>query len=126
MTDLSGNWKSFYRYPSSGRADTDFWGQHVLIASQSADALHLESGVDSPSHVVLDVRVDSDGRSVKGTWREETDPAGYYAGEVYEGTVELEITSDGRRMSGIWHGAGKDGTMNSDVWELTKDGVAQP
>ncbi|MEJ0072628.1 MAG: DNA-binding protein [Candidatus Saccharibacteria bacterium] len=120
---LTGRWRSFYRYPSEGRGGEDFWGQHTLVATQAGDTLHLESE-GSPSHVVMDLSLGS-GDMVRGTWREETDPAGYYHGEVYEGTIELEVAEDGQRMNGTWHGAGRDGKINSDIWELTREGAEQ-
>jgi len=119
MTKLSGDWNSYYRYPSSARGD-NFWGQHVLHATQTGNKLKLETGVDSPSHVVMELELYVDGRTASGTWVEHTDPEGYYRGRTYDGTIELKITESGERMNGIWHGAGKDGTMNSDIWELAK------
>ncbi len=118
-TDLSGDWQSFYRYPSSGRGGAEFWSQHVLRAVQSGDALRLESLPDSKSRVVIELAIGLDGHA-SGTWAETTDPTGYYKGAVYSGTIELTITPAADKMSGVWRGKGKDGEMNSDVWELTK------
>jgi len=124
-TILSGNWRSFYRYPSSGRGGDEFWGRHVMIARQSGSSIHLESVPESKSHVIIDLEVDDAGQAT-GTWREETELDGYYKGAIYEGTIELKVSEDGQRMSGIWHGEGSDGEMNTDVWELTKEGIEQP
>jgi hypothetical protein len=119
MTKLSGDWNSYYRYPSTGRGD-DFWGQHVLHATQTGDKLKLETSVDSPSHVVMELELDDETNAAIGTWVEDADPKGYYQGKRYDGTIKLRIAENGERMNGIWHGAGKDGTMNSDIWELAK------
>ena len=120
--DLSGRWQSFYRYPSSGRGNDAMWGRHVLEAIQTDDALHFESVPDSKSHVVIDVTMDESGLA-SGTWREDTEPDGYYKGAVYEGTIELQPADGGERLNGTWHGKGKNGEMNSDIWELTRNGT---
>ena len=119
---FEGAWRSFYRYPSSGRDNDAMWGRHLLAATQTGGALHFESVPSSKSHVVIDVEISDDGRA-SGTWREETDPDGYYQGAVYEGTIELTLAEDGSRFSGTWYGKGSGGEMNSDVWELVRDGA---
>lgn len=123
---LDGLWRSFYRYPSSGRDGDEFWGQHVVQATYTGDAVRLESVPGSKSHLLLELQLDPGGRTATGTWREETEQDGYYKGAVYEGTIDLEVSADGQRMSGTWHGKGTDGAVNSDVWEFTKNGIAQP
>jgi hypothetical protein len=117
--EFSGDWYSHYRYPSSGRGD-DFWGQHLLHATQKGNKLIFQNGAGSPSHVVLELEIKPEERLAVGTWSERTDPEGYYKGVMYEGTIELKIAESGERMNGIWHGTGKDGDVNSDIWELTK------
>ena len=117
---FAGTWKSFYRYSSSSRGE-DFWGQHVLAVTQTGDKIHLESTPDSKSQVTIDLQLSEDGRAATGTWRERTEPDGYYKGAVYDGTIELEVSPGGDRMSGTWHGKGKDGADNSDIWELVKE-----
>lgn len=119
MTKLSGDWNSYYRYPSTARSD-DFWGQHVLHATQTGNKLKLETGLGSPSHVVMELTLDADGKAASGTWVEDSSPDGYYKGRRFDGTIELKIAENGERMNGIWHGVGKDGTMSSDIWELAK------
>jgi len=117
--EFSGDWYSHYRYPSSGSGD-NFWGQHLLRATQDGNRLIIQNGVDSPSHVVIELELRLDEQIAIGTWRERTDSGGHYKGAMYQGTIELKIVENGTRMSGIWHGTGKDGSMNSDIWELTK------
>jgi hypothetical protein len=119
MIDLSGDWNSYYRYSSSGRGD-DFWGQHLLQATQTGSKLRLESEAGAPSRIVMELELDAAGEAATGTWSEETDPEGYYKGKRFEGTIELKVADTGIRMNGVWHGAGTDGEMNSDVWDLAK------
>jgi hypothetical protein len=119
MADLVGDWNSYYRYPSTGRGE-DFWGQDLLHAKQEGNKLTLETGSDSSSHQIAELELSPDGTIAQGVWAEDTDPDGFYEGRRFEGTVEFKITADGQRMSGIWHGAGRDGRMHSDVWELAK------
>lgn len=115
----TGDWRSYYRYPSTGRAG-DYWGQHLLHATQDGNTIRLESGPESASQVTMELTLDIDGKIARGTWQERTDLEGYYKGAVYEGTIELNIAENGERMNGVWHGAGKDGAMNTDIWELAK------
>lgn len=117
--DFSGDWYSYYRYPSSSRGD-DFWGQHLLHATQDSNRLILQNGSESPSHVVVELELKPEEGKAIGTWRERTNPEGYYNGVTSEGTIELKLAENGERMNGIWHGAGKDGEMNSDIWEFAK------
>jgi hypothetical protein len=120
---LSGEWDSYYRYPSSGRGDDALWGRHVLEAMQEGNLLQLQSAPDSKSVVTMELQLDEAGQRAAGTWREETEPDGYYHGAVYEGTIEFEVGSDGQRLNGRWQGAGREGEMNSDVWDLVRPGV---
>lgn len=119
MVELSGNWRSYYRYPSTGRGE-DFWGEHALRASQTGNSLTLESDPNSPSYVLMELELDTDSAMASGVWRERTDPGGYYKGLEYAGTVELKLAAKGDRMNGVWHGAGRNGKINSDIWELAK------
>ncbi|HSX30501.1 MAG TPA: hypothetical protein VLE99_01135 [Candidatus Saccharimonadales bacterium] len=120
MVDLTGNWRSFYRYPSSGRGNDEQWGRHELAATQTGNAVEFESVDGSKSHVIITIKLSDGGKTATGTWREETNPEGYYKGAVYDGTIEFTVTADGRRLNGTWHGAGKEGEMNSDIWELVR------
>lgn len=119
MMKLSGDWNSYYRYPSTGR-DDDFWGQHVLHATQTGSRLKLETSVGSTSHVVMELELGTEGKTASGTWAEDTNPEGYYKGRKYYGTIEFKIAENGERMNGIWHGTDKDGAIASDIWELAK------
>lgn len=119
MTDFSGDWNSYYRYPSTSRGD-DYWGQNILHAKQHNTRLTFETGAESPEHILIELELSGDDTVAKGVWAEDTDPDGYYKGRRYEGTIELKISKNGERLSGVWHGAGSDGTMHSDIWELVR------
>src|ERR1700761_5397954 len=100
MVNLSGDWHSYYRYPSTSRG-ADFWGQNVLRATQDGRVLRFEAQPDGAEYVLLELELTEDGTMARGTWRERTDPDGYYKGAEYEGTIELRIAENGERMSGI-------------------------
>jgi len=120
--DLEGLWRSFYRYPSSGRENDALWGRHLVGATVDGNNLHIESVPGSKSQVTIELTFAADG-TAEGTWREATNPDGYYKGVVYEGTITLKLSDDRRRLNGTWHGKGKGGEVNSDIWELTRDGI---
>lgn len=124
--NLSGNWQSFYRYPSSGRGGDEFWGKHMLSATQTGNTVCLKTVPNSPSVITMDLTLAADGKTASGTWQEQTDPNGYYKGKVYSGTIMCTIDPDARTLNGVWRGEGGDGEVNSDVWQLTKNNVAQP
>lgn len=119
MIDFSGDWHSYYRYPSSSRGD-DFWGQNLLHATQSGDKLKFETGPDSPSHIVIEVEKGTEAATFSGGWFEKTNPKGYYKGKRYDGTITLTVAENGERLNGIWHGLDSKGAMQSDIWELAK------
>jgi hypothetical protein len=120
MVDLSGDWHSYYRYPSSGRGGDIFWGQNLLHATHDGDTLKFETGSESAARILIDLKLNKDGTVAKGTWYERTDPDGYYKGAEYDGTIELHVVGGGERLNGIWHGKGSNGEMHSDIWELAK------
>ncbi|HUB92980.1 MAG TPA: hypothetical protein VMB52_00570 [Verrucomicrobiae bacterium] len=119
MTDLSGDWNSYYRYPSTGRGE-DFWEQHLLHVTQTGSKIKFETGPESASYMMAELELGDDGKSAHGTWSDDKDPNGYYKGVHFEGTVELQVAESGERLSGVWHGPGRDGIMHSDIWELAK------
>jgi hypothetical protein len=120
MVDLSGDWRSYYRYQSNRRSDADFWGQHTLQVTQDGNKLKLKSVAKDPSHVEMELTLDETTHTLRGTWREETEKDGHYHGKAYEGTVSFRLSENADHMSGVWHGKGSDGKMNSDIWELAR------
>jgi hypothetical protein len=117
MTELTaGTWHSTYTYESSSRAETltderdvdlNLAGQSVWIASQPAD----------PS--LLEMNLTAEGNLLTGTWRERTDPAGYYAGAAFTGAAQFILAGDGLSMFGRWVGHSRDlSEVNAGTWTL--------
>jgi hypothetical protein len=59
------------------------------------------------------------GQVVTGNWWEQTQEAGYYAGAVYYGAIQMLLDTTGRRMAGQWVGFGRDMAVNTGPWSLT-------
>lgn len=116
--DFSGIWNSRYVYPSTGRAN-HFTGEHYVVLRQHGTRLLGQSLQHTlGSRLRLELAVE---KSVAtGTWRENTSPTGYYKGATFHGTLQLVIDPSGRRMTGMWLGFGRDFTINSGQWELTR------
>lgn len=115
--DLAGVWRSRYTYPSTGRA-RDLEGEHYLVLRQRDGRWAGQSLPHSQdSRLRLELSVASS--IATGTWTEHTAPGGYYQGASYHGTLQLVIGPTGRAMTGKWLGFGKDGTVNTGVWDLT-------
>jgi hypothetical protein len=114
---LAGIWHSRYVYPSSGRR-AKFEGQHYVVFRNQGGQLVGESLPHSAdSHLRLELSIN--GSIATGTWYEKTPPSGYYKGAEYYGAIQLLIDPTGRSMRGKWVGFGKNGEVNSDIWELT-------
>jgi hypothetical protein len=114
---LTGIWLSRYEYTSSSRGGKVFDGCHHLLLVQRGTRVQARSIAGSaPSRLIMDLT--ADGAVLTGTWREETDPAGYYAGAVYHGAIQLVTGPSGHRMKGQWTGFGKDGEVNTGPWQL--------
>jgi len=55
-----------------------------------------------------------------GTWRERTDPDGYYQGVIFTGAVQFIIAKDSLSMTGRWVGHSRDmSEVNTGTWTLT-------
>jgi transcriptional regulator with XRE-family HTH domain len=111
---LTGIWLSKYKYPSSSRGQVYTGAHNVLLIHRGSKAQVRSIG--SPSRLLMDLT--ADGSVLTGTWREETDPDGYYRGATYHGAIQLTIGPSGHRMKGQWAGSGKDGEVNSGPWTL--------
>lgn len=111
---LSGIWLSRYEYPSSSRSGT-FTGAHYVLLIHRGNKVQARS-IGSPSRLVMDFTMD--GNVLTGTWREDTDPAGYYRGATYHGAIQLIAGPSGHRLKGRWTGFGKEGEVNSGPWTL--------
>ena len=111
---LTGIWLSKYQYPSSSRGRTYTGAHHVLLIHRGSKVQARSIG--SPSKLLMDLT--AEGNVLTGTWREETDPDGYYRGATYHGAIQLTVGPSGHRMKGQWAGFGKDGEVNSGPWTL--------
>jgi DNA-binding transcriptional regulator YiaG len=111
---LTGIWLSKYEYPSSSRGGT-FTGSHYVVLIQRGSKVQVRS-IGSPGKLLMDLT--AEGNVLTGTWREETDPEGFYRGATYHGAIQLTIGPTEHRMTGQWAGFGKDGEVNSGPWTL--------
>jgi transcriptional regulator with XRE-family HTH domain len=111
---LTGIWLSRYEYPSSSRGNV-YSGAHHVVVIQRGSKVQVRS-IGSPSKLLMDLT--AEGNVLTGTWREETDPDGYYRGATYHGAIQLTVGPSGHRMKGQWAGFGKDGEVNSGPWTL--------
>jgi transcriptional regulator with XRE-family HTH domain len=111
---LTGIWLSKYQYPSSSRGKVYSGAHHVLLIHRGSKVQARSIG--SPSKLLMDLT--AEGNVLTGTWREETDPDGYYRGATYHGAIQLTVGPSGHRMKGQWAGFGKDGEVNSGPWTL--------
>jgi hypothetical protein len=114
---LTGIWLSTYEYPSSSRGGTYSASHHVQLLQRGAH-LNIRSLPRQHSRLSLDLAIN--GNWVMGTWVEHTDPRGYYQGALYAGTWAGFLDPAGHRMSGRWHGYGRDpGEINDGPWQFT-------
>jgi DNA-binding transcriptional regulator YiaG len=111
---LTGIWLSKYEYPSSSRGGV-YTGAHYVLLIHRGSKVQARS-IGSPSKLLMDLT--AEGSVLTGTWREETDPDGYYRGATYHGAIQLTVGPSGHRMKGQWAGFGKDGEVNSGPWTL--------
>jgi hypothetical protein len=121
MPDLTGTWRSVYEYPSSSRGGT-FSSEHDVTVAQDGITVRVRS-YGSSSRVMIDLEAAEveDGVVLTGTWREHTDPVGYYEGTTYRGAVQFVLSEDGNKMSGAWVGHDRALTeTNTGSWELER------
>lgn len=116
--NLSGVWRSRYKYPSSSRGG-EFEYQHTIRLHQEGNRIAAES-VPEEQQSYLALKLSLQDNVATGTWQEQTEKDGYYKGAVYYGAIQLILSEDGNRMSGKWTGFGKDGEVNTGSWELER------
>lgn len=118
-SNFSGIWLSRYEYHSSGRGQT-LEAKHYVVVLQHGTQLTVRSlpqGSTNPdSPLSMDLTID--GNVVTGTWVEQTAADGYYRGARYHGTVQMQMSPTGRRMTGKWLGFGAEMDINTGPWEL--------
>lgn len=119
--EYSGVWLSTYEYYSSGRNAT-FEGQHHVVVLHYGGRLTVNSLAPRPPDQgsTLSMTLNVDRNVVSGSWREDTDPDGYYQGATYHGVIQLLVEPTGRKMAGKWLGFGRAFDVNSGPWELRK------
>jgi hypothetical protein len=121
--ELTGVWLSEYEFESTGRGAI-FAGRHYVTARRIGERLRLQSVPASKSRLTMDLEVrDREGTAgvLLGMWLEETDPAGYYQGKPFYGTLLAIVAPDGRAASGRWTGASHNElAVNTGPWRLTK------
>lgn len=122
--DLTGIWRSTYRYTSSSR-NGEFTSEHYMRLKRQGPSLVLES-LPRDSRSYLLIRLLLDGNIATGSWQEETDPHGYYKGAMYHGAIQMVLHDGGKKMQGKWLGYGKDKAVNVGPWELTYVGDTPP
>jgi hypothetical protein len=115
-TDLSGVWRSEYRYYSTGRA-SEFSSVHYVVLRQDGNSLAVTS-LPHASGSEMSMRLSLEGMTATGSWEERTSPTGYYKGAEYRGALQLLITPSGGLLTGRWLGFGKDFQINNGDWEL--------
>src|SRR6266568_1086677 len=120
-TLIAGAWRSEYPYPSTGRGGT-FTSQHDVDLRWEGSRLAVRSLPSSPSLLTMELAIE--GQVVTGTWREATDPDGYYRGREFHGAVQFLLDPGGRQMAGKWVGYGTD-EVNTGDWSLTLTGNAE-
>jgi hypothetical protein len=111
---LTGIWLSTYKYPSSSRGKW-YTGKHHVLLIHRGSKVQVRS-IGSPGKLLMDLT--AEGNVLTGTWREETDPDGYYRGATYHGAIQLTAGPSGHRMKGQWAGFGKEGEVNTGPWTL--------
>lgn len=124
--EFSGVWLSTYEYYSSGRNAT-FEGRHHVVllhyghrlTVNSLSANRLDPAEADPGSQ-LSMALNVDRNVATGTWREDTNPDGYYRGATYHGCIQLLADPTGKRMTGKWLGFGRAFEINSGPWELRK------
>ena len=115
---FAGIWRSVYTYESSSRHET-FHDSHYLIISHSGTRLQARSIPESNSSS-LSIALTVEGRAITGTWREITDPSGYYRGITFHGAVQfLPDALLRERLTGQWVGFSRKGDkVNTGLWIL--------
>jgi transcriptional regulator with XRE-family HTH domain len=114
---LTGIWKSHYEYVSSGRGNETYSSEHYCVILHRGARLQLRSlPGTAEGKVMMDLTVN--GQVITGTWTEQTDATGYYAGSVYHGAIQMLVDPTGHRMTGKWAGFGRDYEINTGPWTL--------
>lgn len=113
--DLTGVWFSTYEYESTGRGLLK--STHRVVAVHEGARLLVHSVSGAKSQLSMDLTVDE--LEVTGTWAEQTERGGHYAGARYHGAVQMILNPSERTMQGRWVGFSRDlSTVNTGTWSL--------
>jgi hypothetical protein len=120
---LSGTWHSCYWYPSNNHEGEDT-SEYEVVAELAGNQLILQS-TPTDSGAYIFIRLHVDGIYAAGSWTENTEPGGDFAGMVYGGVMQLIISEDRKKMAGKWVGTGRDlEKQRPDIyegrWEFTR------
>lgn len=116
---LTGIWHSRYEYVSSGRGGKTFASEHYVVLLHRGHHVQVRSLPHTAEGVVQMELTLKDGNRVTGTWVEQTDKSGYYAGSTYDGAIQMLIDPTGHRMSGQWVGFTRDFETQTGPWSLS-------
>ena len=114
---LSGIWRSWYEYESSGRGQTYTSEHYGVVLHRGARVQFRSLPNTAEGRVMMELAVN--GQVITGTWTEQTDASGYYAGSVYSGAIQFLLEPTGHRMKGKWVGFGREFDLNTGPWTLT-------
>lgn len=124
MTDFSGEWQFCHWYPTSDDT-TEESGTYQMTAHQKGRDVVFESVADDKKESYMMVRLTIDGNVATGTWHENAEMHGPFAGMMYSGAGQMIISPDGKYLDGMWAGAGVDHATEkpriyTGRWELKR------
>lgn len=125
--DLSGKWHSCYWFPSNNHPGEDT-SEYEVSAELTGNQLIIQSEPNASGSYIF-IRLHIDGIYAAGSWTENTEPGGDFAGMIYSGVVQLIISDDAQKMTGLWVGTGRDiEKQRPDIyqgrWEFTRTPAA--
>ncbi len=117
--DFSGVWRSSYHKADdeTKTSETDHYVTMKLIGNQ----LIIES-IPGPSGSYLLGRFTLDDRVATGSYQSQNSPNNAAKEALYYGAAQLVLSKDGRKLSGMGVGYGKDMKVKNTVWELVHIG----
>src|SRR5437660_12605810 len=122
--NLSGVWRSHYRYTSKSRGG-EVDSEHLVQIYHKGRALIIES-IPGKNKSYLHMRLSLDDNIATGSWHEETDPHGYYKGTIYYGAIQLMVDDNHEFMRGRWVGFDKQMDVDTGPWDMTYLGPTLP
>jgi len=124
--DLSGSWYCCYWFPSNTH-DGEDPSSYQVTAEQTGEQLIFQSVPNAAGSYIF-IRLHVDGIYAAGSWTENTEPEGEFAGMIYSGVMQLILSEDRQRMTGKWVGTGRDlQQQRPDVyggrWEFSRQPI---